>query len=124
MPFMSDNAYDALLNYIDTNGETLYICSSLPVTYAEASSTYALGSKTSLTINAPSDRSPNGRECVVPAITDGSVSADGTAGFWAICKDSATSELLCAAALSATQAVSNGNTFTLTQFAIQVPDAV
>lgn len=122
MPYMNDAAYDALLSYIDTNAESLRICSALPATYAEATATYLLGTKTSPSIAAPSDRTPNGREIVVSAITDGSVSATGTASHWAIVKDSATSALLCAGNLSSSQGVTNGNTFTLTQFAIGVPD--
>lgn len=124
MPYMPDLAYDALLNYIQDSVETLYICSSLPTTYTEASSTYKLGTKTSPTVANPSDRSPNGRECVVSAITDGTVNTTGNAGYWALCKDSATSELLAAGALDTPQDVTSGNTFTLAQFAFGVPDAV
>lgn len=124
MPFLHDTALDALLNDVYANGESLHICSALPSNYTEATSTYSLGSKSSPTINAQSDRGGGGREVVIDAITDGSVSADGTADYWAIVKDSATSRLLAAGDLSAPQAVSNGNTFTLTSFAIGVPDAV
>jgi len=123
MPFITDNALDALLNYIDTNAESLHICSTEPTTYTEAITTYSLGEKTSLTVNAPSDRGGGGRECVVPAITDGAVDATGTADFWAIVDVTGT-ELLATGDLSAPQAVTNGNTFTLTAFAIGVPDAV
>ena len=122
MPYMNDSAYDALLNWIQTDAESLRICSALPVTYAEATTTYLLGTKTSPTVATPTDRSPNGREIVVSAITDGSISADGTASHWALVKDSATAALLCAGDLASTQGVTNGNTFTLTQFAIGVPD--
>lgn len=124
MPYMTDAAYDALLDYIQSNAETLHINSSLPVNYTEAATTYSLGSKASPSLAVPADRTPNGREVVVSAITDGSVSGDGTAAYWSIVKDSATAELLCAGDLSASQGVTNGNTFTLTQFAIGVPDAV
>lgn len=124
MPFIHDTALDALLNDVYTNGESLHICSTEPVTYTEAVTTYSLGEKTSPTINAQSDRGGGGRECIVDAITDGAVDADGTAGFWAIVKDSATARLLVAGELSASQGVTNGNTFTLTSFAIGVPDAV
>lgn len=124
MPFLHDTALDALLNDVYTNGETLHICSALPANYTEATSTYSLGSKSGPTIGAPADRGGGGREVTVSAISDGSVSADGTADYWAIVKDSATSRLLAAGDLSAPQAVTNGNTFTLTSFTIGVPDAV
>lgn len=123
MPYLPDNAFDALLNYVQDSVESLRICSAEPTSYAEATTTYLLGTKTSPTVGEPGDRSPNGREVVVSAITDGSVSADGTASHWALVKDSATSELLATGSLASTQAVTNGNTFTLTQFAIGVPDA-
>lgn len=123
MPFIHDTALDALLNDIDSNGETLHICSTEPTNYTEATTTYDLGNKASVTINAPTDRGGGGREIVIPAISDGSVTGDGTAGYWAIVKDSATSRLLAAGALASSQGVSNGNTFTLTQFTIGVPDA-
>lgn len=124
MPFLHDTALDLLLSDVITNGEALHICSSLPANYTEAVTTYSLGEKTSPTINAASDRGGGGREAIVDAITDGAVDGDGTADYWAIVKDSATSRLLCAGDLSAPQGVSNGNTFTLTTFAIGVPDAV
>ena len=124
MPFLHDTALDALLNDVYANGESLHICSALPGTYAEATSTYSLGEKTSPTINAQSDRGGGGREVVIDAITDGAVDVTGTADYWAIVKDSATSRLLAAGDLSSPQAVTNGNTFTLTSFAIGVPDAV
>ena len=124
MPFLHDTALDLLLSDVINNGESLHICSALPANYTEASSTYSLGEKTSPTINAASDRGGGGRESVVDAITDGAVDVTGTADFWAIVKDSATARLLAAGDLSAPQGVTNGNTFTLTQFAIGVPDAV
>lgn len=122
MPYMIDAAYDALLNYIQSNAESLRICSALPGTYAEATSTYLLGTKTSPTVGTPADRSPNGREITVSAISDGSITVTGTASHWALVKDSATAALLCAGDLASTQGVTNGNTFTLTSFTIGVPD--
>ena len=54
----------------------------------------------------------------------GTVDATGNAGYWALCKDTATSELLATGALDTAQDVTIGNTFTLAQFAFGVPDAV
>jgi hypothetical protein len=124
MPFLHDDALDALLDDVYANGESLHICSTAPTNYTEATATYSLGEKTSPTINAQSERGGGGREVIIDAITDGDVDGDGTADFWAIVKDSATARLLAAGDLASPQVVSNGNTFTLTQFAIGVPDAV
>lgn len=124
MPYINDTELDALLNSIQSNVGSLHICSQEPVDYTEATSTYTLGNKSSPSVATPTNRTPNGREIVVSAITDGSVTATGTASHWALCKDTATTRLLAAGALSSSQGVTNGNTFTLTQFAVGVPDAV
>lgn len=121
MPTLHNDVFDSGLNIIDTDTETLYICSQEPTTFAEASSTYALGNKSAPAIAAPSDRGGGGREVVISAITDGSVTATGTATHYALTDNSA-SKLLATGALSSSQAVTNGNTFTLTQFAIGIPD--
>ena len=124
MPYINDIEFDALLNSIQDNVGTLHICSQEPLNYTEATATYDLGNKPAPTIAEPSDRAPDGREVVVAAITDGDVTADGDASHWALVKDSATTRLLAAGALSVPQTVSNGNVFTLTEFAVGVPDAV
>lgn len=123
MPFITDNALNALLAYIRDNAETLHICSQEPTTYAEANSTYTLGNKTSPSVAAPSDKAGGGREIEFAAITDGSVTDSGTVSHWAVVDVTGT-ELLATGALTASQAVTSGNPFTLTSFAIGVPDAV
>lgn len=122
MAFLSNNVFDQGLNYLHTNAGALHICSQEPTSYAEATSTYTLGVKASPSIAAPTDRSGGGREVVVAAITDGEVTGTDTATHWAIVKTTATEELLATGALSAGQAVTDGNTWTLTQFAIGIPD--
>lgn len=124
MPYINDVDIDVLLASVRNNTETLHICSQEPANYTEAATTYTLGNKTTPTIAVPSDRGAGGREIVVAAITDGDVTADGDATHWALVKDSATARLLAAGALSASQTVTDGNPFTLTAFAVGVPDAV
>jgi hypothetical protein len=119
--FINDTVLDQALAYIDDNVENLYICSAQPTTFAEASSTYKLGTKATPSVGAPTNGDVSGRKIVVAAITDGAVSATGTATWVALTDDSA-SLLLCAQALSAGQAVTSGNTFTLTEFDITIPD--
>lgn len=121
MASLHDDIFDTGLSQLTTIVENLYICSTLPTTFTEASSTYKLGTKATPTITGPADRAGGGREVTVGAISDGSITADGTAGFYALTDDSA-SKLLAAGALSATQAVTNGNPFTLTSFKIGIPD--
>lgn len=117
---IGNEVFDAALSYISANTENLYICSQEPTTFTEASSTYALGSKASPTFTGPADDT-SGRKLTVDAISDGSVSATGTAAWVALTDDSGTL-LLVAQALASSQAVTNGNTFTLTAFDINLQD--
>ena len=121
MAELGNAVFDSGLNIIDTNSERLVILSADPgLVYANIA-TYLLGAKSSPPVNAPSDRTGGGREVVIPAITDGAVSATGTATHFALVDDTNT-RILAQAALSSSQAVTNGNVFTLTQFAIGIPD--
>ena len=119
MATLGTNVYDQGLNYLDTNGTRLDICSQEPTTYAQATSNYTLGNKTSLNIGAPAAGSPTGRQVTVPQITDGTVTGTGTATHWAITNGS--SELLATGSLSSSQAVTSGNTFTLASFTVRIP---
>lgn len=121
MAFLNDRVFDNGLTVLDTEANKILITSAQPATYTEANATYALGNSTSLSIGAPQDRSGGGREVVVAAITDGSVTATGTATHYAIV-DTVNSRLLAAGSLTASQAVTSGNTFTLTSVAIGIPD--
>jgi hypothetical protein len=119
--YVLDNGLTAL----DTDANRLDICHTLPTTYAEATSTYTVGNKTSPSVGSPADASPNGRKVTVAAITDGSVTATSTgtsddAQYWAL-TDTANSRLLAAGSLSAAQMVTSGNTFTLGSFDIRIP---
>lgn len=122
MAFINDRVFDNGLTVLDTEANRLDICSTEPASYAAATSTNTLGNKTSLSIAAPADGSPNGRSVTVASFTDGAVTATGTATHWAI-TDTVNSRLLATGALSASQAVTSGNTFSLGSFAVRIPDA-
>ncbi len=121
MPMLADRVFDNGLTVLDTEVTHLYICSQEPTTYTEATSTYAVGVKATPTVSAPGDRSGGGREVTVSAISDGEVTVTDDAAAWAL-TDSANSRLLAAGALSASQVVTDGNTFTLGSFTIGIPD--
>ena len=121
MPTLNDRVFDNGLTVLDTEANRIDITSTEATTYAEATSTLSLGNSTSLSIGAPADRAGGGREVTVAAITDGTVTATGTAGFYAIV-DTVNSRLLATQALTASQAVTNGNTFTASSFTIGIPD--
>lgn len=124
MPLIADRVYDVGLTALDTEANRLDICSQEPVTYTEATSTYTLGNKTSLDVGAPQDGATNGRRVIVAAIAAGagSVTGTATATHWAI-TDTGNTRLLATGALSASQAVTSGNTFSLAAFSITIPDA-
>lgn len=122
MAYISDYVYDLALAYLDSSANRLDICSQEPATYTAATTTYTLGNKTGISVGAPTDRSPTGRKVVVAQITDGTVTGTDTATHWAI-SDTGNSRLVATGALSASQAVTSGNTFTLAAFDIGIADA-
>lgn len=122
MAFINDRVFDTGLTVLDTEVNRLDICSQEPVSYAEATSTYTLGNKTSPTVGAPADRTPSGRKVTVSAITDGTVTGTGTASHWAL-TDTVNTRLLATGSLSASQGVTADNVFTLGAFDIGIPDA-
>jgi hypothetical protein len=122
MTFLADYVLDQALSKLDLEATRLDVCSSEPTTYAEATSTYSLGSKTSLVIGSPADGPVNGRQVAVAPFSDGSISGSGTAAYWAI-SDVANSRLLAANAISPTQAVTAGQVFEFPEFIILIGDA-
>lgn len=114
---------DLGLNVLDTEATHIYICNAEPTTFTGASSTNALGSKNfgaGAAFGAPANGgASNSRKVSSTAITDGAVTATGTATHWVV-TDNANSRLLAVGSLAASQAVTNGNTFTLASFDIQL----
>lgn len=121
MATLNDRVYDNGLTVLDTEANAIHITSQEATTYANATSTYTLGNSTSLSIGAPQDRTGGGREVVVAAISDGSVTGTGTATHYAIV-DTSNSRLLATGSLAASQSVTSGNTFTLSSVSIGIPD--
>lgn len=121
MATLSDRVFDNGLTVLDTEANRIDITDSEATDYTDATSTSSLGNSTSLSISAPQDRSGGGREVVVAAITDGSVTGTGTATHYAIV-DTTNSRLLATGSLSASQAVTSGNSFTLSSVTIGIPD--
>ena len=121
MATLNDRVFDNGLTVLDTEANAIHITSQEATDYTDATSTSTLGNSTSLSIGAPQDRSGGGREVVVAAITDGSVTGSGTATHYAIV-DTVNSRLLATGSLSASQSVTSGNTFTLSSVSIGIPD--
>jgi hypothetical protein len=118
MASLNDDVLDAALTEISTSATVLHICSSEPANFAGVSGV-SLGTKSSPSFTGPSNGDVSGRKITVDAITDGNVNANGSASHFAIVDGS---RLLASGSLSATQGVTNGNTFTLTSFDIEIAD--
>ena len=118
MAFINDEVFDQGLDWADVNGTRLDITSTDPGgTYATVTAN-TLGNKT-IGVTATEDADTGtGRQVTVPAITDGSVTGDGTATHGAI--HNATDTVVASGALSSSQAVTNGNTFTLDEILITI----
>ena len=124
MASMSDYVLDAALSKLDTEADKIYITSQEATTYTEATSTYALGVATAISIGAPQDRtaSGGGREVVLSNVTGGNVTATGDADTFALV-DSTNSRLLATGGLTGGgQTVTSGNTFILASITLGIPD--
>jgi hypothetical protein len=117
MAHLHDSVLDAALAVL-SGSKTLHI---LPAgTYADRAAVLAasLGNK-AVTVGSAENGDTSGRKVRIPAITDGSVTASGTAAEWALIDGS---NYLAGQDLASTQAVTNGNTFTLAATDIEIPD--
>jgi len=123
MATLNDRVFDNGLTVLDTEANKITITSQEVTTYTDGNATYALGNSTSISISAPAARTGGGRKVTVSAITGGSVTATGTATHYAIL-DTVNSRLLATGSLTASQAVTSGNTFTLSTFDIGIPGPV
>jgi hypothetical protein len=123
--FLNDIVMDQGLKNVSDNADRIDICSQEPATYTEATSTYSLGNKdhgsAGSAFGDPADHSPTGRQVASTAVTDGDVTDTDDATHWAV-SDTGNSRLLAANSLSAGQAVTSGNKWSLPSFLIYIPD--
>lgn len=106
---------DLALADITTNADRMYLCSQAPTTFTEATSTYALGYKSGITVSSAEAGSGTARKVHISAITDGTVSTAGTATHYALV-DYGSNELMVVHALNASKALSTGTAWTCAQF--------
>lgn len=118
---VEDVILDTGLSVLDTLASHIFICSSEPTTYAEASTTHLLGTKAWGAGNAfgapAAGATPTGRKVTSIAITDGTITTTGTASWWAAC---GTASLQAHGLLASAQPVTAGNTFSLGAFDIKL----
>lgn len=119
---VDSSVLDNGLSALKSNATTIHITSAEPTSFANVA-TVTLGNKNFGAGNvfpaAIAAGAPNGRKVTTAAVTDGSVTATGTATNWAIVSGTV---LLACGTLSASQGVTNGNVFTLGAFDIRLPD--
>lgn len=120
---VGDYVLDNGLQALDTQATHIHIVDNDPSAFADIA-TMSCGNKNFGAGNcfgAPAaGTAPIGRQVQSVAISDGSVTRTTTATGWAV-TDAANSRLLANGALSASQAVTSGNTFQLSQFIIKLP---
>jgi hypothetical protein len=123
--FFNDNTLDNGLAALKAAADKVFICSSEPATYTAATSTVALGSKNfgagAVFPGAIAAGSPSGRKLSSAAITDGVVSANGSASHYAAVT-SGSSRLELANSLASAQTVTSGTTFALASFDVRLPN--
>lgn len=123
MPFLNDRVLDFGLTVLDTEATHIYATSAEASTFAAATGSLALGNKNfgaGGCFTAPSARTPSGRKAASVPITDGTITATGTATHYAVV-DSVNSRLLAAGPLAGAVAVTIGNSFTLASFDVGIP---
>jgi len=120
MAWLSDEVLDGALNIIANNADTIYICNTEPTTIGDLSNTsITLGaSNTTLQFTGPSDRSGGGRELTIGA-ANGAVTASANAAFFAVANSTV---LMVTGSLTASQPVTDGNSFALGSFTVGIPD--
>lgn len=116
--FFHSDVVDNGLNEIVTDGATVFVCSARPTTYAEASSTYKLGSA-SIIFNSPvAAMAGNGRKITSNPVSGGVITGDGTVSHWAVCD---ASRLLATGGIDANEAVTDGWEFSLGALSLVLP---
>lgn len=117
MSYLNPEALDGGLDWVDTNGTTLHICSSEPANFAAVAGV-SLGSS-AVAVPAPS-AATGGRKVTVPAVSGGTVTTNGTATHWAV--TDGTSVLVATNSLATSKAVTTDSGFSTTAFDITFND--
>lgn len=119
---LNDRVLDFGINELTSNANRVDLCSQAPTTYAEATSTYTMGNKTSISFGSPADAT-SGRKVVLTAITGGSLTSTGNVTHYAV-TDTVNSRLLVVQAVSSSPvAVTSGDTWAFTgDVEVNIPD--
>jgi hypothetical protein len=118
---LEDVVLDAALDVVRTTTTQIFLCSQAPTTFAQAGTTYKLGTKASPSIGAIADNdgAGGGRKSTVASFTDGTLSAAGTGTHMALCTASA---LLAVVPLDSPIVVSSSGSWSSTSFDVIMKD--
>jgi hypothetical protein len=119
---ISDNALDALLNYIKTNAAEMTVCSTQPTSYAEGHTTYMLATVAidSDDFTGPANGDVSGRKVTIGQQATIEVINTGDAQHIVVLDDA--DEIL-AITTCTLQNITDGNTVTVPAWKIEVADA-
>ena len=119
-------ALDNGLTVINSAVTRIWVNANEPTTFALATTgsgtSQALGYKSfgaGATFGAPGAGAGTSRAVTSASVTDGTITTSGTAGWWAACSESS---LYAHGSLASNKAVTSGNSFTLGQFSITIPN--
>ena len=82
--YLDPQIFNGGLTAFHNAATTVWIDSTQPTSYTQATSTYALGSNVvaaGSAVGAPASGSPSGQQVTVAAVTAGNIATTGTAGF-------------------------------------------
>lgn len=120
---VDNSVLDAALNVILNGAKQLIVCSDTPTTYANATGTYDLATKTGLTSGdfaiADDSASPYGRKLTVAIQSAIPVDHSGTATHVALC---GTASVLYYLTTCTSQVLTSGNTVTVPSWKITIGD--
>jgi len=115
--FQIDAMLDAALSYVSSNANEYYVCTTQPTTRAEAITNSVVAAQTP-GYTGPADGDTNGRKLTVNALTDVSITADGTVQHLALCSGTT----LIYVTTTTSQAVSSGGTVSVPAWDIEIAD--
>lgn len=120
MAYLNDNVYDSGLAWATANGSRIDLCTTDPVgVYATVTANTAANA--AVTVGAAQNGDIDGRKVVVPAITDGNITATATATHWAL--TNGTDTVVASGVLSGSVSLTTGNFVTLNAINIALRDA-
>jgi hypothetical protein len=118
---VDDTVLDAALNIIKNGATQLCVCNALPTTYTQATATYKLalkGSLTSANFTGPAEGDSSGRKLTVNQQATITVDTSGDATHIALCSGS----VLLFATTCTLQTLTAANTVTVPAFDIELSD--